>query len=220
MVRSLGGIATACLGVVLLGFAMWRWRENGLGAAIWLAAFVATLAIRAPHSIRNRRNLVVADRKGLVEMMLLSGMFATMMVFPLLQLATGVFDFANYTLPRWATWVGIVLQVPYLWLFWRSHEDLGRNWSPGLEVRENHGLVTSGIYARIRHPMYAAIWLSALAQPLLIQNWIAGMLVVAAFGATWFIRIPNEEAMMRKQFGSAYDVYCLRTGRLFPKFGR
>ena len=217
MVTSLGAIATMSLGVILLGFAIWRWRENGLDAAIWLVSFLATIAIRAPHSLRNRRNVVVADRKGGIENILLGGMFATMMVFPLLQLATGIFDFANYVLPHGATWIGIVLQVPYLWLFWRSHADLGRNWSPGLEVRAEHGLVTSGIYARIRHPMYAAIWLSALAQPLLIQNWIAGTLVIAAFAAMLFIRVSNEEAMMRTEFGDAYDDYCARTGRLFPK---
>ncbi|MGC4251382.1 MAG: isoprenylcysteine carboxylmethyltransferase family protein [Sphingobium sp.] len=59
-----------------------------------------------------------------------------------------------------------------------------------------------GIYARIRHPMYAAIWISTLAQPLLIHNWIAGALVVPAFTAMWFLRTPREEVMMRERFGA------------------
>ena len=99
----------------------------------------------------------------------------------------------------------------------RSHADLGRNWSPGLEVRDAHELVTTGIYDRIRHPMYAAIWISALTQPLLIHNWIAGFLVIPAFAAMWFIRVPNEEAMMRARFGEAWDAYCARAGRLLPR---
>ena len=113
---------------------------------------------------------------------------------------------------------GALLQVPCLWLFWRSHADLGRNWSPGLEVREDHSLITRGVYARIRHPMYAAIWISVLAQPLLIQNWIAGFLVAPAFAAMWFIRVPKEEAMMRLQFGKAWEAYCVRAGRLLPRW--
>jgi protein-S-isoprenylcysteine O-methyltransferase Ste14 len=33
----------------------------------------------------------------------------------------------------------------------------------------------------------------------------------------WFIRVPQEEAMMRETFGKAYDDYCRRAGRLFPR---
>jgi protein-S-isoprenylcysteine O-methyltransferase Ste14 len=139
------------------------------------------------------------------------------MLLPLLQLATGVFAFADYRLPNAATILGAVAQLPFLWLFWRSHADLGRNWSPGLEVRDDHGLVTNGIYRRIRNPMYAAIWISSLAQPLLIHNWIAGFLVVPCFAAMWFIRVPNEEAMMRQRFGEEWDAYCRKAGRLWPR---
>ena len=89
--------------------------------------------------------------------------------------------------------------------------------APGLEVRDEHELVTGGVYARIRHPMYAAIWISALTQPLLIHNWVAGFLVVPAFAAMWLIRVPNEEALMRQRFGDAWDAYCAQAGQLLPK---
>jgi protein-S-isoprenylcysteine O-methyltransferase Ste14 len=57
-----------------------------------------------------------------------------------------------------------------------------------------------------------------LTQPLLIHNWVAGVLVIPAFAAMWRLRVPREEAMMRQAFGAAYDEYCRRTGRLLPKF--
>lgn len=217
MMTSLPAVATLLLGAVLLVLAALRWRDNGWGSLVWLAMFIAMSVIRTPHSLRNRANVVVEARKDRTEIALLAGMFLTMMVLPLLHLATGLFSFADYRLPEWATWIGALAQIPFLWLFWRSHADLGRNWSPGLEVREDHALVTNGIYARVRHPMYAAIWISALAQPLLIHNWIAGFPVLPAFAAMWFIRVPNEEALMRARFGTAYDDYCLRAGRLLPK---
>ncbi len=49
--------------------------------------------------------------------------------------------------------------VAALWLFWRSHADLGRNWSQAFELRKGHELITHGVYRVVRHPMYAAIWL-------------------------------------------------------------
>lgn len=201
------GVVAACL----------RWQENGWHGLLWLAMTLAITAIRVPHSLRNRANVVVEARKGADEKLLLGFMFLTMLILPLLQLATGLFDVANYALPLWASVVGAALQLPFLLLFWRSHADLGRNWSPGLEVHQEHSLVTNGVYRHIRHPMYAAIWIAALTQPLLIHNWIAGAAVIPAFAAMWLLRVPNEEALMRARFGAAYDAYAARTGRILPR---
>ena len=217
MMTSLPAMITGVAALGLMLVALWRWREIGWGALVWLAAFVAMTAIRMPHSLRNRANIVVDARKDAIEKLLLSAMFLAMMLLPLTYLVTPLFRFADYILPDWATAIGAAVQVPFLWLFWRSHVDLGRNWSPGLEVREAHQLVTGGVYGRMRNPMYAAIWMSALAQPLLIHNWVAGALVVPAFAAMWFIRVPNEEALMRRRFGADWDAYCRRAGRLWPK---
>ena len=203
--------------MLLIMAALFRWRESSWGALAWLAMFVAMTAIRLPHATRNRSNRVVTARKGRDDVLLLGGMFATMMLLPLRHLATGTFAFADYRLPDWATAIGAVALLPMLWLFWRSHADLGRNWSPGLEVREGHDLVTGGVYARCRHPMYVAIWLAVLAQPLLIHNIVGGLLAIPASAAMWWLRVPQEEAMLRERFGEAYDAYCARVGRLWPR---
>ena len=177
------------------------------------------LAIRIPHHSRNQQNAVEADAHDISERLLLTGMWLASMVLPFLVIATPWLDAFDYRLPDMTTWIGLALLVPYLWLFWRSHADLGRNWSPGLEVRTEHELVTRGVYAQIRNPMYAAIWLGAFAQALLIQNWIGGFAVIPAFAAMWFIRVPREEAMMRRRFGAAWDAYVARSGRLLPRVG-
>ena len=136
---------------------------------------------------------------------------------PIVHLATGWLSFANYSVPFWVPILGAVTLVPTLYLFWRSHKDLGRNWSVTTEIREEHVLVTNGVYKSVRHPMYTAIWLLFLMQPLLVHNWIAGLSGPIAFGIMYVIRVPYEEAMMREQFGKAYEDYCARSGRLVPK---
>ena len=217
MLKSAPAVVTMVIGLLLLSAALWRWREAGWGGLVWLAALLVTTAIRWPHSMRNRANAGVSSRKDATEQALLAAMFLGAMLLPLLDLATPLLRFADYDLPDRATAIGALLQLPYLWLFWRSHADLGRNWSVGLEVHDAHALVTNGIYAQIRHPMYAAIWISALAQPLLIHNWIAGLFVVPAFAAMWFLRVPREEALMRERFGADWDAYCARSGQLWPR---
>ena len=101
-------------------------------------------------------------------------------------------------------------------MFHLTHRALGRNWSISLDVRENHELVTGGIYRRVRHPMYSAFWLWAVAQALLLPNWIAGFAGLAGFGILFFGRVAREERMMLETFGDSYRAYMARTGRVFP----
>jgi protein-S-isoprenylcysteine O-methyltransferase Ste14 len=114
-------------------------------------------------------------------------------------------------------WCGAFALAASLWLFWRSHADLGTNWSVTLEIRKGHELVRHGIYRSIRHPMYASIWLFGLAQGLLLQNWLAGWCAVVTFAPMYFLRTPREEQMMCEFFGPEYREYMERTGRLFPR---
>jgi protein-S-isoprenylcysteine O-methyltransferase Ste14 len=127
--------------------------------------------------------------------------------------------FADYDLPEVVVWGGTIIGVAALWLFWRSHVDLGRNWSISLEMREGHELITGGVYRRIRHPMYAALWLLSFAQGLLLQNWFAGWAALVAFASLYFVRVPREEQMMQTFFGENYQRYARRSGRLFPRSG-
>lgn len=102
--------------------------------------------------------------------------------------------------------------------FWRAHADLGLNWSPTLEIREKHELITRGIYGIIRHPMYASQWLWVIAQPLLLPNWIAGWLDLIVFIVFYSLRVKAEEQLMLEQFGGRYRSYMQKVNAVFPKF--
>src|SRR6185503_9686725 len=76
------------------------------------------------------------------------------------------FEVADYPLCPWALVTGAVVLAVSLWLFHRSHADLGTNWSVTLEVRQGHTLVTRGVYERVRHPMYSSLLLMGVGQAL------------------------------------------------------
>ena len=101
-------------------------------------------------------------------------------------------------------------------VLWRSHVNLGRNWSPTMQIRNQQSLVDRGVYARIRHPMYTAHGLWGVGQMLLLHNWIAGPLFLVLFVPFCLYRVPREERMMIERFGDHYRDYVKRTGRYWP----
>lgn len=65
--------------------------------------------------------------------------------------------------------------------------------------------------------MYAAIWLWAVSQGMLLQNWMAGWSMAPVFAAMYFLRTPREERLMCESFGDDYRRYVQQTGRLLPR---
>ena len=183
--------------------------------AVVLAATVVMMAIRAPHGHRSRRVKVAKSHKTPLETGLLVLAWVGFFV-PLIWVASPAFWFAEYSLRTGPLVAGVMCFVIGLWLFYRSHADLGTNWSITLEVREQHRLITQGVYRRIRHPMSSALVLYAVAHALVIPNWVAGPSNVVAFAVLFALRVRPEERMMLEQFGDEYTAYMARTKRLVP----
>lgn len=184
---------------------------------IYFLGIVVEIIIRAPINKKRQQGKISEQRVTLQERIMLGLLFLGMFIVPVIYAATNWLDFANYTLPVWAGWLGVLLLAGATFVFWRSHADLGVNWSPSLEIREKHELITRGIYKVIRHPMYASQWLWVIAQPLVLQNWIAGFLNLLVFITFYFLRVRAEEQMMLDSFGTQYQEYMKTTGRILPK---
>ena len=187
-----------------------------IGYGAMLALLILQFAVRVPFAAKAERNKVKASRRGPLEVALLGLVTLGYLVLPLAAVFTPLLSFADYPLHAAALAAGIVAGLAGLWLVWRSHADLGDNWSVTLEVKEQHRLVTSGVYRRIRHPMYSALFLVAIAQALVLPNWIAGPAFLVAFTILFALRVTAEERMMRDTFGAQYDEYTARTKRLVP----
>jgi len=183
--------------------------------ALVIAASIVMVVIRAPHGQRSRSVQVKRSRKGAVEVALLTLAWISFFV-PLVWIATPILAFADYPLRPVPFAIGAILLAWGLYLFHRSHADLGTNWSITLEVREQHRLITQGVYRRIRHPKYAALALYSVGHALVIPNWVAGPSNVVAFAILVSLRVHAEEQMMSEAFGDEYAAYAARTKRLVP----
>jgi protein-S-isoprenylcysteine O-methyltransferase Ste14 len=191
---------------------------------LFLIGLIAVEVIRAPHRKRHRQawrqRKMAEQRMSPLDITLDMIAFAGTEVVPFLYVLTPWFGFAGYQLPGLARlpagMLGAAALAGAIWLLRRAHADLGRNWSPTLQIHEEHALVTQGVYRHIRHPIYAAVWLIALAQALMLSNWVAGLAGLAAFLPVYLVRVPREERMMLDHFGDEYRVYMMRTGRVIP----
>jgi len=187
-----------------------------LSKIIWLAFGVLWYVLRLHPERRSRQTPVRYSARGAREFALLGASLAGLGIVPCIYLAVHFPRFADYPVVPVLSYLGIVVDVACLWLFHRTHRDLGHNWSVSLDLRERHTLVTTGVYAMVRHPMYSGFWLMALAQVLLLPNWVAGPAGLIGFGILFFGRVRREEEMMIAAFGDEYRSYMRRTARIIP----
>src|SRR3989442_522767 len=126
---------------------------------IFLIGVITYVTIRATYERRTRGNEKVFRRVDALETFFLFIVIGGSLFPALLYIFTHWLSFADYRLRAWLPWIGLAVLVFAIWFFWRSHADLGRNWSISLEMRKDHELITHGVYRHLRHPMYASIFL-------------------------------------------------------------
>lgn len=183
---------------------------------IYFLGLVGWIAIRYPAQHRARKMGVARSAGGTRDRVLLFIAMIGQFFIPLFYVFTGQPAFADYGFFPAEAWLGVLVIVASLVLFRVTHKQLGRMWSVTLELRDNHKLVTDGLYRYVRHPMYSSFTLFALAQFLLLQNWIAGPAGLICFGILFFMRVGREEQVMVETFGDEYRAYMRRTARIVP----
>lgn len=186
------------------------------GKIAWAVLAVGWYLLRRPFQRRARRMRVAEDRVSPAERLRLSISLMGLGVIPFIYILSGQPRFAAYPPHPVLFTLGIAAGLGALVLFRLTHKALGRMWSVSLQLKEGHQLVTTGIYRHVRHPMYSAFWLMAIAQALLLPNWIAGPAGLVGFGTLFFLRIREEERMMEEAFGEEYRVYRRKTKRVLP----
>jgi len=186
------------------------------GMVIWFVCVALWTVIRWVPNRRSRKAKIAFTSRAPSERFAMVVSSLGLGVVPLIWVFTGwprQFDHATHPV---LVVIGLVVFIVSLRLFRLTHKALGAMWSHSLDLREHHKLITTGIYEKLRHPMYTAFWLWALAQPFLLANWLAGFSGIVGFGTLYFLRVGQEEAMMEERFGQQYHDYCARTHRIVP----
>jgi protein-S-isoprenylcysteine O-methyltransferase Ste14 len=177
---------------------------------------MCTGVIRAYYGISSKMSggrVSISGNKLITAIVSIVGLFGTYLIFGYL-IFPDLVAWSALPLPSWMRWIGVSAGVATIPLFFWVHHTLGKYFSPALEVREKHALVTSGPYGWVRHPMYTVLILLMIAFFLISSNWAIGVVFVGISAVMAAGRVGKEEAMMAKKFGNKYREYRQKTGQL------
>ena len=112
------------------------------------------------------------------------------------------------------SWAGVLLCLVGLLLLFLSLVSFGKSFRVGIDQVQPDALVTTGIFAFSRNPIYVAFGLVLLGQFLVFPNWI---LLVYLVTAIWLFhrQILREEEYLRSHYGRPYSEYCDQVRRYF-----
>ena len=192
-----------------------------VGSIIYFSGLIFAEILRLPRRIsrirehRGRGSIRAPYRVS--ELCVITSILLGIWVLPITYTMTNWLRAFDYSLSPWIMWAALPVFIIGLVIRWKAQQTLAKQWSFTLETLDCHRLVKSGIYSYTRHPIYVSLILWAMAQPLLLQNFIAGLGGVISVILIWAIRVPLEEEMMIETFGEEYRQYMAHTGRFFSK---
>jgi protein-S-isoprenylcysteine O-methyltransferase Ste14 len=109
-------------------------------------------------------------------------------------------------------WVGVAVCFGGLILLLLSLVSFGQSFRVGIDVDQPDKLVTTGIFAFSRNPIYVGFAFVLLGQFLVFPNWI--LLIYLAAGIGLFHRqVLREEEFLRRHYGQEYVKYSKHVRR-------
>lgn len=112
------------------------------------------------------------------------------------------------------SWLGVLLCLAGLVLLFLSMVSFGNSFRVGIDPDQPDKLITTGVFAFTRNPIYVAFGSVLVGQFLVFPNWILLAYLVAGI---WLFhrQVMREEEFLRTHYGEIYEEYCDRVRRYF-----
>jgi len=193
-----------------------------LATTVWLYwGCVGAMSLRVRRRTRSLSGIVPSQPLEQAMWLLWLPLVAAWMLLPWLATLRGSGPWAlppfarqmPYELLRWLAAGGAVLCLRLSLRAWRR---MGRQWRMAVAPGEKTELVTTGPFARVRHPIYALSMLLMLCTLAVVPT-LPLLLIAAVHIALMHLKAHNEERFLKGVHGAAYADYCRRTGRFVPR---
>jgi protein-S-isoprenylcysteine O-methyltransferase Ste14 len=188
-----------------------------MSALVTLLRAVSLLAFAGPLLLvaRGRRGMprIRASQEPSGRAAVVANVSAFGLFFLSLLIFSGRAD-ASLVLPF--ALAGCLLALAGAALVVRSRAELGQAWSFVPRADQGTGLVTTGPYRLVRHPIYLGLALLTAGQALAFGSSPALVIVLTGVVPTFAWRARAEEKLLNRTFGERYAVYRQRTKLIIP----
>lgn len=117
-------------------------------------------------------------------------------------------------------WIGLVITLLGMVITLAAQTTMGASWRVGVDAEERTGLVTGGLFAHVRNPVFTAMVTAAVGLALTVPNAVSVLaLAVLVVAVQLQVRVV-EEPYLSAVHGPAYAAYRARAGRFLPGIGR
>jgi protein-S-isoprenylcysteine O-methyltransferase Ste14 len=195
-----------------------------LAATIWVYwACVGAMMVGLRRRTRKLSGIVPSQAIEQFMWLLWVPLVVAWMVLPYLAATRAHAPWALPPLAREAPmtalrWVAVAVGLGALALSIDCWRRMGVNWRMAVTPDQQTSLVTSGLYSRVRHPIYALSILLMLCTVAVAP--IVPVAVIAAIHiALMCVKARNEELFLAERHGESYRRYVGRTGRFLPRLG-
>ena len=169
--------------------------------------------------------IIMLKRRGITVFVFGKTHKSDFLLSPIMALLVYVFAASSLSLPfpevllksllekGLLSWIGILLNILGLIGFALSLKSFGRSFRVGIDVEKPDELITSGMFAISRNPIYVSFWLFFGGLTLVHLN-ITSIVMLVCFLVPFIHRqVLREESFMKKHYGEQYTEYCKKVRR-------
>lgn len=124
------------------------------------------------------------------------------------------------TAPVWVQALGLVVTLVGFAATLAAQTGMGASWRIGVDAAERTALVTDGVFARVRNPIFTAMVLAQSGVLLMVPTWVSAAALLGLVLAVQLQVRAVEEPYLQAVHGAAYRSYAARAGRFLPGLGR
>jgi protein-S-isoprenylcysteine O-methyltransferase Ste14 len=146
-------------------------------------------------------------------------LFVVAMVLGLVGPLLAVADVVATDPPLGLQIAGLVLALVGFGATLAAQTGMGESWRIGVDAGERTELVTTGVFAHVRNPIFTAMVIAQLGVVLMVPTWVSVLALVALVVAVQLQVRAVEEPYLRSVHGDAYGTYSATTGRFLPGIG-
>jgi protein-S-isoprenylcysteine O-methyltransferase Ste14 len=197
----------------------WRWTEGWIFSVVFCALCFVTLIylyFKDPALLKERFGSPIQEGQKPWDRVLISLFFLEFLVwYAIMPLDARRFGWSP-VFPFWLRILGALLLVIACGILF---EALNENTfaAPVVKMQKERGqkVISTGLYAIVRHPMYAGATMLFIAAPLLLNS-VYGLAIGLLLIVTIAIRSLGEEAMLKQELDGYSDYMKKVRWRLIP----